>query len=252
ITFSVWRAIFLREALSRLFGERAAWFWLLIEPIMHIAFLVWIWTVVRVRSMGGIDVAIWLMVGLLSFFLFRRTGLQVMHAVDSNRPLFAYRQVKPFDTALVRGVLEAFLMALISAAILLAATLLGHAAIPEDPLLVLWAACGLWLLGMGYGLVASVLMMLVPELKHILNILMLPMYLISGVIWPLAAMPPYWRNLLMLNPIAHGIEAVRLGFVPYYHAAPETSLFYLHAFAVAFIFFGLLLYRHFALRLVMQ
>ncbi|MGE8454683.1 MAG: ABC transporter permease, partial [Pseudomonadales bacterium] len=175
ITFSVWRAIFLRESLDRLFGERAAWFWLLIEPILHIGFLGWIWTVVRVHTMGGIDVLIWLMVGLLAFFLFRRTAIQVMYAIDCNRPLFAYRQVKPFDPAIVRGALEAFLMTLVSITILLVANLLGHDAIPADPLLVVVAVFGLWLLGLGYGLVASVLMELVPELEHILNILMLPL-----------------------------------------------------------------------------
>lgn len=252
ITFSVWRAIFLRESLDRLFGERAAWFWLLIEPILHIGFLVWIWTVVRVHTMGGIDVLIWLMVGLLAFFLFRRTAIQVMYAIDCNRPLFAYRQVKPFDPAIVRGVLEAFLMTLVSMTILIIANLLGHDAIPADPLLVLAAVFGLWLLGLGYGLVASVLMELVPESEHILNILMLPLYLISGVIWPLASVPAAWRELLMLNPITHGLESVRQGFVPYYHAAPETSLSYLYGFAVVNVFFGLLLYRRFALRLVMQ
>jgi capsular polysaccharide transport system permease protein len=252
ITFSVWRAIFLREALDRLFGERAAWFWLLFEPMVHIGFFAWVWSMLRAGSMGGIDIAIWLIVGLLSFFLFRRTGLQVLHAVDSNRPLFAYRQVKPFDTALVRGVLEAFLLALISVGVLLIAQLLGHTAFPEDPLLVMSAACGLWLLGMGYGLIASVLMMLVPELKHVLNILMLPLYLISGVIMPLSRIPLPWRDLLMLNPIAHGLELVRQGFVLYYHVVPGTDLFYLHAFAVVCVFLGLLLYRRFALRLVMQ
>jgi len=51
--------------------------------------------------------------------------MQVMHAPDSNRPLFAYRQVKPIDTAIVRAALEAFLMSLISMIVLGVATLLG-------------------------------------------------------------------------------------------------------------------------------
>lgn len=37
VTFAVWNALLLREALSRLFGRRAAWFWLLFEPIFHVA-----------------------------------------------------------------------------------------------------------------------------------------------------------------------------------------------------------------------
>jgi len=42
ITWSVWRAMFLREALYRLFHRRAAWRVLLLDPIGHIAFLMFI------------------------------------------------------------------------------------------------------------------------------------------------------------------------------------------------------------------
>jgi capsular polysaccharide transport system permease protein len=252
VTLSVWQAIFLREALDRLFDMRGAWFWLLAEPVSHIGFLVFIWSVIRVRTIGGVDLVLWLSIGLLAFFLFRRTAVQVTHAVDSNRPLFAYRQVKPFDPAIARAVLEAFLMSIVSAIILLATALLGHGSLPGDPLLVMHAAFGLWLFGLGYGLVASVWMELVPEMEHVFKILMLPLYLMSGVIWPLASIPEPYRGLLLLNPIAHGLELVRLGFVPHYHAVPGVNAGYLHFWAVTSVFLGLLLYRRFAVHLVMK
>lgn len=252
VSFAVWKAIFLREALDRLFDMRAAWFWLLIEPVLHIGFLVFIFTVLRMRTVGNADVAIWIVVGMLAFFLFRRTAVQVTYAVDSNKPLFTYRQVKPFDPALARAVLEAFLMSIISTIILGTAALLSHDAWPYDPSLVLPAVLGLWLFGMGYGLVASVLMALVPEMEHILKILMLPLYLISGVIWPLAAIPQPYLDLLLLNPIAHGLELVRAGFFPYYHAVQGLSMEYLYCWAIVSLFLGLLLYRRFALQLVMK
>ncbi len=121
ITLSVWKALFLREALSRAFTGRAALFWLIAEPVLHVAFLMLIFATARIQSVGGIDMAIWLMVGLLVFFMFRRTGMQVMNAVDSNQALFAYRQVKPVDSALVRAGLEGFLMAIIIMILLVAA-----------------------------------------------------------------------------------------------------------------------------------
>lgn len=127
VTFAVWRAIFLREALDRLFDMRFAWFWLLAEPILHIVFIAWIMTVIRVRTIGNADVVVWIIVGMLAFFLFRRTAVQVTYAVDSNRPLFTYRQVKPFDPAIARAVLEAFLMTMISLIILITAALLDCA-----------------------------------------------------------------------------------------------------------------------------
>jgi len=33
VTFSVWKAMFLREAVARLSAGRAAWLWLLLEPV---------------------------------------------------------------------------------------------------------------------------------------------------------------------------------------------------------------------------
>jgi len=252
VSFSVWRAIFLRESLDRLFDMRAAWFWLLAEPVLHIGFMAIIYGVIRVRAIGNMDTALWITLGMLAFFLFRRTANQVTHAVGSNRPYFTYRQVKPFDPAISRAVLEAFLMTIVSTIILITAALLGHNAIPGDALLALQAVLGLWLFGVGYGLVASVLMELVPETEHVLKITMMPLYLASGVIWPLASIPYPYRDVLMFNPIAHGLEFVRLGFSPYYHTVPGLSMAYLYEWALASVFLGLMLYRRFAVQLVMR
>ncbi|GHC50618.1 transport permease protein [Alcaligenes pakistanensis] len=252
VTWSVWRALFLREALDRLFDMRAAWFWLLMEPVLHISFITFIFTVIRLRTVGGIDVTIWLVVGLLSFFMFRRTSVQVMHAADSNKPLFAYRQVHPFDTAIARASLEAFLMTLVAAVILTGVALLGHEVRPDDPLQVFIAVFGLWLFGVGYGLIASVLMALVRETEHILKIIMMPLYLISGVIMPISAIPQPFREMLLFNPLVHGLEFVRQGFSSYYHMVPGVSLEYLYVWGVVSLFLGLLLYRRFTQQLVMK
>lgn len=252
VTWAVWRALVLRESLDRLFDMRAAWFWLLMEPVLHISFITFIFTVIRMRTVGGIDVMLWIVVGMLAFFTFRRTAVQVMYAVDSNKPLFAYRQVKPFDTSLARGVLEAFLMALVSILILTVVALLGHSVLPDDPLQVFVTFFGLWLFGVGYGLVASVLMALVKETQHILKILMMPLYLISGVIMPISAVPPPYRDLLLINPIAHGLELVRHGFSTYYHMVPGVSTAYLYSWGIVSVFLGLVLYRRFGLQLVMK
>lgn len=252
ITLAVWHALLLREALSRLFSKRAAWVWLLLEPAVHMAFMVFIFTVIRVRHVGGIDTGLWLMVGMLGFFLFRRTGTQGANAINANRTLFTYRQVKPVDTVLVRVVLEGLVMLMVSIFILSAAGLLGLNSLPSDPLAVMEATAGLWLLGMGFGLVMSVLKELVSELDNIFGLLMTPLYLLSGVIVPLSAIPYPYREWLMYNPVAHGLEALRLGFAPYYHATSELSMFYLYGWALGLLFFGLLLQAHFARKLIAQ
>lgn len=252
ITLAVWKALFLREAVYRLFGGRTAWVWLLLEPVVHIAFIMFIFTAVRMRVIGGIETPVWLMVGLLAFFMFRRTGTQAMNAIDSNRALFAYRQVKPVDTVLARAGLEGFLMVIIATVLFAAGALVGLSVIPADPLAVLEAFFGMWLVGLGYGLITSVASELVKELGKIIGLLMTPLYFMSGVIFPINIVPPPYREWLLYNPLVHGLEAARLGFAPFYHAVPELSVAYMYGFALVMVFFGLALHVRYATRLAAQ
>lgn len=242
----------MREALTRLFSRRAAWAWLLFEPIFHISYMLLIFTVLRTRTIGGTDTTIWLLVGMVAFFMFRRTASQGQNAIAANQALFAYRQVKPIDPVLVRSALEALLMIVVTIILFAGAGLFGHTIVPEDPLMVLLGILGLWLLGVGWGLITSVATELIPELATIIGFIMTPLYYISGVVVPVAAIPLPYRNWLVLNPIVHGLETARLGFAPYYHAIPELSLAYLYGFALVMLFFGLALHQHFALRLTRQ
>lgn len=252
VALSVWKALILREAIFRLFGSRAAWLWLLLEPVVHIVFLMFIFTVVRLRVVGGIETPIWLMLGLLAFFMFKRSATQSMQAVVANKALFAYRQVKPVDTVLSRAALEGFLMLLVAMVLFAGAGLFGLDITPADPLAVLQAFFGMWLIGLGFGLTGSVTTVLLPELGRIIVLAMTPLYFLSGVIFPITRVPLPYREWLMLNPLAHGLEAARLGFAPYYQAVPELSMSYFYGFALASIFFGLALHSRYALRLTTQ
>ncbi|WP_411330858.1 ABC transporter permease [Desulfovibrio desulfuricans] len=250
-TIFVWQALFLREALDRFFGSRAAWAWLVVEPAMHIGFMSCLWGMMRKNSLGGINVTMWIILGMLSFFLFRRTSVQTLHALDCNKAFFAFRQVRPFDVALMRAGVEAFSMFFISSSILGVAALAGLEVLPDDPITVLLALAGLWLFGLGYGLVTSVCMRLVPDSGHIFQIFMMPLYLISGVIMPVAYIPMPYRDWLLWNPLVHGLELVRLGFFSNYHTL-DVSFSYLYSWVLLSITLGLTLYRAFETRLVTQ
>ena len=250
VTLSVWKALFLREAVNRLARERAAWFWLLVEPLVHVAFLLVLFATVRIRVIGGIEILVWLMVGIMTFFMFRRTAQQTMNAIGANQALFTYRQVKPVDAVLVRAGLEGFLTILITIILFTGAGLYGIEVTPADPLAVLGVLCGMWLFGTGFGLMASVASELLPELGRFLNMVMHPLYFLSGVIFPIAQLPQPYRGWLMLNPLAHGLEAARQGFAPYYQAAPETSIAYLCGSALIVIFLGLALHYRYSTQLV--
>jgi capsular polysaccharide transport system permease protein len=252
ITLSVWKALFLREAVSRLSVGRAAWLWLLLEPIINIVFLLFMFAFMRMRVVGGIDTGVWIMVGMTSYFMFKRAANQAKTAITANQALFSYRQVKPIDTVLVRASLEGVLMIIIALILAAGGALFGLDLIPADPIVLLTAFLGMWLMGLGFGLIASVAINLIPELGKILDILMMPLYLVSGVMFPLSSLPPSIREWLMLNPLVHGVEAARQAMSSNYHALPELNMNYLYEFAIVIIFLGLALHNRFALKLVMQ
>ena len=250
VTFAVWRALFLREALFRLSGNRTAWLWLLGEPVFHIAFIMLFFELVRMQTVPGAEPALFIMTGLIGFFMARNTALRSMEAINANAALFAYRQVKPVDTVLVRAALEGFLMLVIALVMLTGAALLGFDVLLNDPLEVLAAFAGLWLCGLGLGLVLSVMNQLLPEISNIVKLLFTPLYFVSGVMFPVLIVPQPYRDWLFYNPLVHGIEALRGGFFPHYYVVPETSLSSLYGFALFTIFFGLALHVRYARKIM--
>lgn len=248
--WSVLSALFLREALARLFSSRGAWAWLLLEPVFHIAYLVIIFTVIRLRHVSGFDTELWIVVGLLAYFTFERVTTQTTNAIKANKPLFSYRQVQPIDTMFVRALLEVLLLSVVGMVVLSVAAMLGHDVLPNAPFEFVVAFFGLWLLALGWGMVRAVLHDLVPELQTVLDFFMKPMYIASGVLVPLAVIPLPYRDWLLYNPVAQGIEAARAAFSATYHPVPGLSVSYLFEFALILFFSGLLLMRRFAVRLV--
>ncbi len=214
--------------------------------------MMFIFAVIRVRVVSGMHVLVWLAVGLLAMFMFMRAATQSKNAVNSNKSLFAYRQVKPVDTVLTRAFLEAFLTLIIAIIIFSSIFLFGVQLLPNEPLLLVIAFFGLWLTGLGYGLITSVVGELIPEIDKVLKLVMGPIYMLSGVVFPIDTIPNPYRDLLLYNPIAHGIEAARSSISPYYHAFPELNIAYTYGCALILIFIGLALQRRFAIQLVMK
>lgn len=252
IMLSVWKALFLREAGVRLFGSRAAWFWLFAEPLVHVAFISTLFVLVRQREVAGIDVVLFLVFGLYGFFTFRHTAQQMGGAVDGNRALFTYRQVVPFDPVAIRGFLEWSIKFVTFSLTLFGLVLLGYDVMPEQPLVMVAGYVGLWLLGSGLGLIIAMLGEVAAEARKILQLLMLPLYLMSAVIFPIALVPPQYLDAFLLNPIPHGLETVRMAVTHEYQSVPGIDLGYLYAWVACLWGLGLLLYRRFSYRIVAE
>lgn len=250
ITWVVWKALFLREAVARISAGRAAWVWILAEPVVHLIFLNVIFGAILQRMTGGIEAGPFITTGILGFLMCSHTAMKSKEAIKANNALFTYRQVRPVDTVLVRAALEAMLV-LVSGLFLLAGlSLCGIDIMPQDPLRVIGAVIALWFLGVGLGLMLSVAGELIPELGKVVDMLFRPLYLLSGIMYPVTAVPVAYQGWILANPLIHGIESMRLGFFAQYHTAEGVSVSYLAGFALMTLLMGLALHVRFGVKLV--
>ena len=254
IAWAVWRALFLRETVARISAGRGAWVWILLEPVVHLVFLNVLFVFILQRLIAGIPGGLFLTTGLLGYFMVQNTATRSQDAIDANAGLLTYRQVLPVDTVLVRTALEAILVIISGLFLFAGLYIFGFQVIPNNAVLVIVAFAAMWFLGIGLGLVLSVISELIPEVKKVTKMLFRPLYFVSGIMFPVSAIPPAYQEWVLLNPIAHGIEIIRAGFFPenQYHPVSGASLGYVLICAMVTICLGLALHIRFAPRLVEQ
>ena len=226
------------------------WFWMIFEPVALIAIMA------AIRSFISGDQLIanapfipWMITGMLGFFLVRDGMLRGMGAIQGNSSLFSYRQVLPVDPVLVRNFLEGVLRTFVFLIFILGCLLLEVDLYPDNGIQAMAGWLSLWCLGLGLGLLSSVGATLVPELGKIIGIISLPLLIISGVIFPINQLPHWLLEYLMLNPIPHGLEFLRLGFFENYKVINGASITYFWLITLSLNALGLLMHLRFVDRL---
>lgn len=211
-------ALLMRELKTRFGGRLSGIVWVLGLPLLQLVILVWMNTALRGRlSRGSLDFPVFLMLGLVPYQLFKGLWVQLMNSVQANRGLFGFRQVKPLDAMTARTVLEICIDVVV---FVLAMMLLGrfgyHPVIPHDALPVLAALLLLALLGAGLGVLSAVLVDVLPRFGNLVQLISMPMYLLSGIIFSLHHLPAEMLAWLLWNPVLHLVELLRASYVPGY------------------------------------
>lgn len=244
------RALFLRELQTRFGQYRLGYLWILLEPALHIGFMMLLYGTIRQKIIPGMNFEVFLLNGILPFFMFRKISTQALGAVQANKGLFSYRPVKPIDALLARSILELFLH--FTAYILFSLILLwfGFAisvdAIPQ--LLGYWFL--LFLLTLGIGLVLLVVGSISPEINKFVATTFFILYLLSGVIYTIHMIPVEYQQYLLWNPLAHILELMRHAVAPTYPLVSGVSLSYVSYWIIGSLFLGLLLYKRFEQQMV--
>ncbi|MDH4390400.1 MAG: ABC transporter permease [Aquabacterium sp.] len=240
---SVLFALLLRELKTRFGGRWLGIYWAMLEPLAQIVVLTLLLGALHSSLLPGVDYPVFLLTGIVPFYLFKGLALRLMEGIDANRALFGYRQVKPIDTLLARGCIEVGLYLAISVCMFAAFAALGMAWASGRPLESLLLGVAVVAGGLGLGLALAVATNDFPQSRGVVRILFMPLYFLSGVMAPLHVAPVEWWPVLMLNPLLHMVELSRQFFIPSYRPVEGISAAYVGLCALTVLALGLAVYQ---------
>ena len=224
--------------------------WTLIEPICHLLIFSLLFSLIRGRTVAGVEYPVFVLVGMAPFLLYRNTALRLMDSLRENRSLFAYKQIKPLDTYVARVLVETCISATVYSILVLGFAWFGFDMAVSNPLQWLATlAIGL-LFTFGLGMVLALVTHALPSIKPVIRMAFFPLYFISGVLVPAAYLPQAMMPLLLLNPFLHLVELIRAEVLPHYTPVDGVSEMYVITVTVILLFIALGSYRARRLHLI--
>lgn len=217
--------------------------WILFEPICHLLIFSVLFSLIRGQTVAGIDFPVFVLVGMAPFLLFRNTALRLMDSPRDNRPLFAYKQIKPLDTFIARVLVEASIASTVYLILVFGFAWYGFDMSIKAPIeWILILSLGL-LFAFGLGMLLALIVHAIPSSKSLIRMMFFPLYFISGVLVPAAYLPHAMLPLLLLNPFLHLVELIRAQIFPYYVPVDGVSIHYVIATTLMLLFVSLGTYR---------
>ncbi|CAH6636629.1 ABC transporter permease [Pseudocitrobacter vendiensis] len=235
-------ALFLREIKTRFGKYRLGYFWAVLEPAAHMLVMLAVFGFIMHRTMPDISFPVFLINGIVPYFLFSNITTRSIGAIEANQGLFNYRPVRPVDTIIARALLESLIYGCVYIVLMAIVGFAGEdfAVTRLVTLILTWLL--LVIFSCGVGLVFMVVGNAFPETEKFLPILIKPLYFVSCIMFPLHAIPrDYWPYLLW-NPIVHIVELSRECVVANY-VSEGVNLPYLALCTLVVLFLGLAVYR---------
>lgn len=229
------KALFLREIKTRFGKYRLGYLWAVLEPAAHLLVLLTIFGFIMHRTMPDISFPVFLLNGLIPYFLFSNIATRSIGAIEANQGLFNYRPVKPVDTIIARALLETLIYSGVYIILMCVVGMLGEEISITSILTLVLTWSLLVIFSFGIGLVFMTLGKTLPETEKFLPIMIKPLYFISCVMFPLHAIPKDYWSYLLWNPLIHAVELSRESVVTGY-VSEGVSLEYLAFCALIALF----------------
>lgn len=235
-------ALMIRELKTRFGSSRLGYFWAVVEPAAQAAILSSIWALIGRNALAGVPIALFMVVGLLSFKTFMKLITQVSSSITSNKGVMGYRQVEPIDPVITRALIEIATFVMVFFLLLWCMYWFFDINIlPFNWLGVVAALSILFSLSIAIGVVLCSAVEYWKDVSKIVGLLSAPMMLISGIFYSASMIPKSYWYLFQWNPIMHGLELMRESYF-YGYSPGFGSWEYMIWLNLSFWFCALLLY----------
>ena len=99
------------------------------------------------------------------------------------------------------------------------------------------------MLAFGLGLVFAAIASLVPDARQVIQVMFMPLYFASGILFPVTRFPDEWVGWMAVNPVLHLVELTRAMAIDGYEPMEYLSITYPVVLALTSTVIGLMLYR---------
>ncbi|WP_084268436.1 ABC transporter permease [Allorhizobium undicola] len=239
---NVMHAVIMRDIRSRYFNHGLGFLVVPLFPVAHMFLLLGIYSVTGRHSEFGDDLRLFFATGMTPALTFSYLSRFMSISLIANKSMMAFPVVRLLDIVLARAFLEyiAFTIALFIICIFLISS--GSNPIPTYPAQALLGYFFSIVMGIGFGIIASIIASIIPVFTLIYGLSMAVLYISSGAVIYLHSLPEQALYLCSFNPVFHAVEWIRSA---YYLGYPTQYLSktYLICFSLGSVAFGLLFER---------
>jgi capsular polysaccharide transport system permease protein len=249
--FRIIVALMLRDLKIRHFGNEFGFLISIGWPLVHILILLIIQVQMGRAVPYGDNAALWFATGIVPFMAFSYMSRFIMVGIVQNRPLLSFPKVKVTDLLFARALMEVLSAGLVIIILISIFSVFGINVMPRDPIQAFAALGACMLLGLGLGVINSIIAVAVPVWITGYALLRVILWITSGVFFVPHALPETLRSIIWFNPITHGIEWMRSAYYEGY-GSDFIEKPYLIVFGAFWLCAGLLLERAVRGRLLQQ
>ena len=240
--FNVMKAVILRDLRTRFFDHGLGFLLVPLWPLAHMVILLIIYSLSGRSVPFGDSLNLFFATGLIPTLAFMYISRFMSLSIVLNRPMMAFPAVTAVDIMAARAFLEVVAGYLTLIFIFTILTILGDNPIPYDMEQAVLAYLATLLLAIGVGSLASVIVMFVPFFVTVYALLMIVIYIASGTLFIVSALPDQISYILSWNPVVHAVDWMRSAYYPTY-STKILDKQYLLGFGLGSLCLGLTLER---------